>query len=129
MFPSPQPMHHQGGDVVAWFGESCRRFPSDTSVEWRGRSVTYAELEKMICEIACRLDSYQLGRGALVAVLISDRIALIAAMIALFQRRCVFVPLDPDGPFEAIRGKGSVSAGKRRSVSRCPAILVRLSRS
>jgi amino acid adenylation domain-containing protein len=91
-----------GESVLGAFTRTCRRSPSIPAIRWGERVLSYGDLELAVSGVETLLENCRLNEGSFVAVLLSDRIRLIATMIALFRRRCVFVPVDPDGPLERI---------------------------
>lgn len=97
------PLLNPNGDLLSWFTDACRCFPSRPAIERQGDTVSYSDLARRVKELARFLARCQLERGDVIVLLISDRIELIAAMIAVFQRGCICVPLNPDAPPERAR--------------------------
>lgn len=73
-------------------------YSGKTAIEYRGRTVTYRELEGIARKIGTMLAEREIAPGASVGVLCEDRIHLIASMLAIFSARCIFVPLNTAFP-------------------------------
>ncbi len=77
-----------------------RSHPTAIAIESGTRRTTYAELVHQADAIAAVLQRSGCGQGAVIAVLVADRAALIAVMLGVFQAGCTFVPLNDDAPAE-----------------------------
>jgi amino acid adenylation domain-containing protein len=66
-----------------------------TAIECDGQSISYAELYGLANKVTRFLTQQKLEKETVVGVQLSDRPALISAMIGILNARCVFVPIDP----------------------------------
>ncbi|MEJ2652936.1 MAG: amino acid adenylation domain-containing protein [Gammaproteobacteria bacterium] len=129
------------GNIVSWFDESCRLFPLGTAVETAEGSVSYRQLQERVRRSSDLLEQLKIGTGDVVAVLLADRVDLIATMISLFQRGSLFVPLDVDAPPERTKAiisnarplvlltdetlDGDSTAKNKRFGIHCPVVAIR----
>src|SRR4051812_43034033 len=74
------------------------------AIEWRNREVTYAELSAMADQAAAALSEHGAGHGSIIAVLLEDRIALVAALLGVLRIGAIYAPLDPASPSLRQRG-------------------------
>ena len=93
----PAPGAREEG-VLEWLDRACARFPERIAVEAESVSLRYDALDAIANRVARDLIDRGIPPGSVVAVLIGDRVAMIAAMIGIFRASCVFAPLDPTGP-------------------------------
>ena len=91
---------------------AAARFAAEPAIEWRDRSVTYAELQGRANELAARLAACGVTGGDLVAVLAPTAPDMIASMLAIFQAGGAFVPLDLYSP--ATRIEAAVAEARPR---------------
>lgn len=91
---------HKG--ICEWVKDNCDRYPTMTAVKWGAREVTYSGLNAASTNIQRCLDLHGIESRAVVVVLMEDRIALAAAILALFESNRVLVALDPAFPQEAL---------------------------
>src|SRR6185436_19283540 len=87
-----------GEDVLDLFDRVCRAHARDVAVEWRGRAVSYRELDRLSRRLACRLRAEGLGEGDVAVLWLEDRVLWIAALLACLRSGCAFAPIDPDWP-------------------------------
>lgn len=78
--------------------EAFDRFADDVAIRCQDTQFSYAELDRAADRLTGLLLEQELGGGSVVAVLTSDRLALIAALLATLRAGCVFAPLDPGSP-------------------------------
>ena len=83
--------------------QTARAFPGRTAVEWRQQRVSYAELEIKTNRLANYLLSLGVNRGAVVAVVLDDRVKLIETVIAVLKAGCAFAPLNLNNPETRLR--------------------------
>ena len=93
----------KGEDVLALFDRVCVAHSDDVAVDWRGRSVTFAELDRISRRLAWRLTDAGLGEGQVAALWLEDRVLWVAALLASLRAGCAFAPLDPDWPEARLR--------------------------
>jgi amino acid adenylation domain-containing protein len=78
----------------------CRDHPAALAIESGTCHVTYAELGNQADTIAAMVRRSACARGDVIAVLVTDRAALVTVMLGVLQAGCVFVPLNDDAPAE-----------------------------
>ena len=79
-----------------------KKFKDCSAVEYGDRAVTYSELDRKSDNLAGWLLGKGIGRETFIGILVSDRAALISAIIAVLKAGCVFVPLDPANPVDRL---------------------------
>ena len=78
--------------------ESSRKFKDNTAIDNGERVITYGCLEKRSNETADWILEKGIKKGAIIAILLEDRLEFIIAMIGILKAGGVFVPLDSDLP-------------------------------
>jgi amino acid adenylation domain-containing protein len=78
--------------------ESARIRPDGEAVRCRGRSLTYAELERASNRLARTLIDRGVRRGDRVGVFVPKTAEVVAALYGIMKAGAVYVPLDPTGP-------------------------------
>ncbi|HUR27446.1 MAG TPA: MupA/Atu3671 family FMN-dependent luciferase-like monooxygenase [Planctomycetota bacterium] len=80
------------------FFERARLVPDATALAGDGASLTYAELEQRVTDLALRLRSHGVERGVLVGVCVDRSLDLPVALLAVQAAGGAYVPLDPAFP-------------------------------
>jgi amino acid adenylation domain-containing protein len=80
--------------VQEMFRQAAERCAGRPAIEWEGRQVSYRQLESQAARLARDLRAAGAERGSLVAILASRTADVIAAMLAVLDTRCAFVPID-----------------------------------
>src|ERR1051326_3985456 len=88
--------------VHEWFSETAATHAAQSAIDTGERTITYAELDDLSSAIASRLLSSGAKGGDVVAILTSDRPAVISSMIGCLKAGCAFVPTDPGLPANRI---------------------------
>ena len=83
--------------VHEMFRQAAARFPGHTAIDSGEERVTYQELSGRVAGIASALAAAGV-REDLVAILSNRTVDVIAAMLAVLEAGCAFVPLDPAFP-------------------------------
>src|SRR5437016_5515320 len=91
------------GALIELLDQSCEKFKHQTAIECGERQISYQTLDQSANKLANQLIELNLDKGSIIAVMLSDRIQIITALIGILRAACVFVPLDPDGPEERLR--------------------------
>ncbi|KJY31104.1 non-ribosomal peptide synthetase [Streptomyces sp. NRRL S-495] len=86
--------------VLARFAERVAAAPDAPALECGGRSLSYAELDRLSAELAARLGSVA---GQLVAVRLAPSFELVTALLAIWKAGAGYLPLDPAHPEERRR--------------------------
>ncbi|MDQ1354938.1 MAG: hypothetical protein QG657_5247 [Acidobacteriota bacterium] len=71
-----------------------RKYKTNTAIQCGAAHFTYAELEHRAACISQWITGQNIPVGSFIGIYIENRIDIIAAIIGILQRRCVFVPLD-----------------------------------
>jgi amino acid adenylation domain-containing protein len=90
-------------NIQELFSRTAERCAGRTAAEHLDRSVTYGELEERSNKLANFLLSRGASKGALIAILSDDSIAITTAIIGVLKAGCVFVPLEPAMPDKRLR--------------------------
>ena len=85
------------------FEEQVARVPERTAVIAHDRTLTYKELDGQASRIAHGLMEKGVGRGDIVAFVLSRKSCLIAAMFGILKAGAAYLPIDPAYPPERIR--------------------------
>jgi natural product biosynthesis luciferase-like monooxygenase protein len=80
------------------FAAQAAATPDAAAVVWRGRSLTYAEVDRRARALACRLRGSGVGPEAVVAVLVDRSLDLPAALLGILEAGGAFLALDPATP-------------------------------
>ncbi len=79
------------------------KYSSRTAVEYRGKCISYYELDAKSRLVANDLAARGIGKGSHVAVLTEDKVKLIHTMLGIIRAGCVFVPLDNAYPVDRLK--------------------------
>ncbi|MEU5949660.1 non-ribosomal peptide synthetase [Micromonospora sp. NPDC047465] len=82
--------------------------PQRRAVSFRGRSLTYRELDDLANGVAAVLAARGIGRGDVVPVLLADGLELPVVDLALMKLGAAFVPVDPGWPADRLRASLAV---------------------
>jgi amino acid adenylation domain-containing protein len=83
--------------------EQARRRPEAPALVMAGTTVSYAEMEARVADLAARLRALDVGPERVVAVLLERSIDWALAVLAVFEAGGIYLPLDPDLPDERMR--------------------------
>ncbi|HEX3048887.1 MAG TPA: non-ribosomal peptide synthetase, partial [Bacillota bacterium] len=84
--------------IQGMLAESFIRFCDLPAIEYNNTQISYRELDTRSEAIACKLAAKGIKQGAFIAVLLDNKIELIATLIGILKAGCVFIPLDPLHP-------------------------------
>ncbi|MDM4143285.1 non-ribosomal peptide synthetase, partial [Mycobacterium sp. FLAC0960] len=84
--------------VVGLFAAQVGRTPDAVAVVCGGRSLTYRELDEAANRLAHLLVGCGVGRGGVVAVLLSRSVEAIVAILAVLKSGAAYLPIDPGLP-------------------------------
>ncbi|MCX4390152.1 amino acid adenylation domain-containing protein [Micromonospora peucetia] len=82
--------------------ERVDRHPHRRAVSFRGRSLTYRELDDLANGVAAALAGRGVRRGDVVPVLLADGLELPVVDLALMKLGAAFVPVDPGWPADRL---------------------------
>lgn len=84
--------------VQEMFRQAAERFKDRPAIEWEGHQVSYRRLESQAARLVLNLRGAGAERGSLVAILANRTADVIAAMLAVLDTGCAFVPIDLQFP-------------------------------
>ncbi|HSF40225.1 MAG TPA: non-ribosomal peptide synthetase [Thermoanaerobaculia bacterium] len=84
--------------VQEMFRQAAERFGDRPAIEWEGHQVSYRQLESQAARLAQDLREAGSEKGSLVAILASRTADVVAAMLAVLDTGCAFVPIDLQFP-------------------------------
>jgi natural product biosynthesis luciferase-like monooxygenase protein len=87
-----------GHTIHRQFAAQAAATPSATAVVCRGRSLTYAEVDRRARALARRLRRLGVGPEAVVAVLAERSLELPVALLGILEAGGAYLPLDPANP-------------------------------
>ncbi|MGC7103147.1 condensation domain-containing protein, partial [Amycolatopsis lurida] len=88
--------------LVELFAEQVARTPDATAVVFEGSSLTYAELDARVSELAGQLAAQGVTPGRIVGVHLDRSLDLIIALFAVQRAGAAYLPLDPSYPAERL---------------------------
>jgi amino acid adenylation domain-containing protein len=80
--------------VQEMFRQAAGRFGDRPAIEWEGHQVSYRRLESQAARLARDLRAAGAEKGSLIAILADRTADVIAAMLAVLETGCAFVPID-----------------------------------
>ncbi len=85
------------------FEEQVVRAPAAVAVEYAGRSLTYAELNKQANRLARYLRGRGVGLDQAVAVCLPRTLEMVAGLLGIIKAGAAYMPLDPHYPRERLQ--------------------------
>jgi amino acid adenylation domain-containing protein len=89
-------------DLDGWLGQAAARHPDRIAVEEDARSLTHAELQRRVGEVAAGLRAEGVGPGDVVGLTTETLVDTVVAILAVLRLRAVFLPLDLSLPAERL---------------------------
>jgi len=89
-------------NVVAQIAGHARTTPTAPALWFRDQTISYAELWAQVNVLTRALDALEMQPEARVAVYLERDIKLVAAIIAVMQSGCAYVPVDPAYPRQRV---------------------------
>lgn len=90
-------------DVYDLVTRHVAKNPDKVAVLCAGRSVSYAELDRLVGRAAANLGKSNLPSGSLVGICLPRSVEMLAALIAVLRQGMAYVPLDPAFPKDRLR--------------------------
>jgi amino acid adenylation domain-containing protein len=90
-------------NIQELLSQTAERFAANIAIDWNARLVSYGELERNSNRIANYIQAAGFGKGAIIAVLVEDRIKLIEAIVGILKAGCAFAPLGVTEPDRRLR--------------------------
>ena len=91
------------GTVHRLFEDVSLRQPDAVAVESAGKSLTYAELNRLANRLARRLRNIGVGPEVLVGLCVERSLDAIVGMLGILKAGGAYLPLDPAYPIERLR--------------------------
>ncbi|WP_112265612.1 non-ribosomal peptide synthetase [Lentzea terrae] len=88
--------------LVELFAQQVSRTSDATAVTFEGSSLTYAELDVRVAELAGRLAARGVRPGSVVGVRLDRSLELIVALYAIQRAGAAYLPLDPSYPADRL---------------------------
>ena len=88
----------QVNNIQEALSQTAERFASNVAIDWNGRLVSYRELDRNSNRIANHIRAAGFGKGAIIAVLVEDRVKMIEAVVGILKAGCAFAPLSVTEP-------------------------------
>lgn len=79
--------------------ESAVRYPENTALVFKDRSITYGELDRLSNKLAHVLIESSLKRGGTVGLYLNKSIESVVGLFGILKAGGVYVPIDPNAPF------------------------------
>lgn len=80
--------------------QSAQRYPDKMAVLFKGKSVTYSDLERLSSELASRLRQSGIQKGDRVGIMLSKSIESIVSLFGILKAGAVYVPIDHSAPVD-----------------------------
>jgi amino acid adenylation domain-containing protein len=110
--------------IVSRFRDSVRRTPHTCALRFADQALDYTELDRRSDAVAQQLAARGVGRGQLVAILLTRGVGMIAAMLGVLKSGAAYIPLDPDYPVARLRYM--VEHGAAAAMLSTPALAARV---
>ena len=94
---------HQHDCFHDLFARQVDRTPSLIAVTFKGKDVTYTELNERANKVAQHLRAMGVTPNATVAILLSRGVELVIAILAVLKAGAAYVPLDPSYPVDRLK--------------------------
>jgi non-ribosomal peptide synthetase-like protein len=104
MFPRVRPPEEAGRFSLLheFFEAQADARPEAIAIIVEGRGITYAEVEQQANRLARYLHDRGVGRGSLVAILLSRSLDAYVAILGTLKAGAAYLPLDPEYPADRI---------------------------
>ncbi len=114
MSPSTSPST-EARHLSALLPRACATRPDHPAVEdEHGRTLRFAELDRVADRLAARLDRWGVGRGDRVGLFLPKGLEAVGAVHGILRSGAAYVPVDPTSP--ALRGAGIFADGGVKAV-------------
>lgn len=80
--------------------ESAREYPEKTSINWRGKEMSYHDLDALSNQLSSCLECRHIKAGDRVGIYIDKSIEAIVTIFGILKSGACYVPLDPMAPVE-----------------------------
>jgi len=82
--------------------QQARATPHRAALEFEGRVVLYAELERRAERLACRLVAQGAGEGTRLGICVERSAEMVIGLLAILKAGAAYVPMDPAYPLERL---------------------------
>ncbi|MGA9769973.1 MAG: amino acid adenylation domain-containing protein, partial [Blastocatellia bacterium] len=95
-------------NVRDMFEQAVEKFATDVAISHRKIQLSYEELDARSNSLANYLLASNIVKGSVVAILLTDPIEVIQAILAIVKAGCVFAPLDVRTPAKRLQAMASI---------------------
>ncbi|SDH73106.1 HxxPF-repeated domain-containing protein, partial [Pedobacter terrae] len=88
--------------VIDLFRNQVDKNPENTAVSFRGKKLTYRDLQQQVSKAAAFLNTKGITNGDIVAICMERSEEMITAILAIMSAGAAYVPIDPAYPKERI---------------------------
>jgi natural product biosynthesis luciferase-like monooxygenase protein len=92
----------QGVTIPELVAAQAQRTPDALAIKTRWEALTYAELQRRVDLVACRLMTFGVGARQIVGVCLERTSDLVVALLAVMRTGAAYLPLDPKYPPDRI---------------------------
>src|SRR5581483_5283428 len=85
------------------FQRQVERTPAATALEFRGRSLTYAELNAKANQLARYLVDQSVGPGQIAGLCVERSLEMVVDLLGIMKAGAAYLPLDPNYPAERLQ--------------------------
>ena len=89
-------------DVVTLFERAAKKYPDNNAVIFRGRKITYKELDGITDKVASYIRSKGIGREDIVSILVPRGEYMVICALGALKSGAAYEPLDPSYPPERL---------------------------
>lgn len=102
-FPGERVSGWQGHTVISLFHEQVKRTPKNRAVVFRGRSLTYAELNEAANRLAAHITSLGIKKGGVLGIMVNRGMMMPIGALAALKVGAAYLPMDPTYPTERLQ--------------------------
>ncbi|WP_281889305.1 non-ribosomal peptide synthetase [Paenibacillus sp. YYML68] len=102
-FNPPYEAPFRNSTIIELFEARVDMSPELPAAVWRGRSMTYSELNMRANQVALLLQRKGVGSGDIVGVMLRPSLDLLVGVLGVLKAGAAYLPIDPSYPAERIR--------------------------
>ena len=89
--------------VVNYFEDQVEKNPNNIALIFQRKNMTYAELNAKVNSLARYLNSYGIGKGSIVGIIVNRSFEMIISILAVLKSGAAYIPIDPEYPEDRIK--------------------------